>query len=186
MIVFYFVAIPIYNGLLMLGYATIYTSLPVFMLVFDEDTERQHVLEFPPLYKTLQKGRALSFKTFCIWVWKSIYQGSVILITSVIFFNDSFANIVTITFSALICIELLNVFSEINKINYKMIFVLIAAAIVYFLSIVLFKNYFDISYISPAFGIKIIMIVAIAWLPIFLVERIIDKCDPSEHKKIHD
>ena len=37
-IVFYFVAIPIYNGLLMLGYATIYTSLPVFMLVFDEDT----------------------------------------------------------------------------------------------------------------------------------------------------
>ena len=186
MIVFYFVAIPIYNGLLMLGYATIYTSLPVFMLVFDEDTERQHVLEFPPLYKTLQKGRALSFKTFCIWVWKSLYQGSVILITSVIFFNDSFANIVTITFSALILIELLNVFSEINKINYKMIFVLVAAAIIYFLSIVLFKNYFDISYISPSFGAKILMIVGIAWLPIFLVERIIDKCDPSEHKKIHD
>jgi len=128
----------------------------------------------------------LSFKTFCIWVWKSLYQGSVILITSVIFFNDSFANIVTITFSALICIELLNVFSEINKINYKMIFVLIAAAFVYFMSIILFKNYFDISYISPAFGIKIIMIVGIAWLPLFLVERIIDKCDPSEHKKIHD
>lgn len=44
MIVFYFVAIPIYNGFLMLGYATVYTSLPVFMLVFDEDTERHHVL----------------------------------------------------------------------------------------------------------------------------------------------
>ena len=52
-IVFYFVAIPIYNGLLMLGYATIYTSMPVFMIVFDEDTDRQHVLDFPPLYKTL-------------------------------------------------------------------------------------------------------------------------------------
>lgn len=34
-ILFYFVAIPIYNGFLMLGYATIYTSLPVFSLVFD-------------------------------------------------------------------------------------------------------------------------------------------------------
>ena len=53
---FYFVKIPIYNGFLMLGYATVYTSLPVFMLVFDEDTERHHVLQFPPLYKTLQKG----------------------------------------------------------------------------------------------------------------------------------
>lgn len=34
-IMFYFVAIPIYNGFLMLGYATVYTALPVFSLVFD-------------------------------------------------------------------------------------------------------------------------------------------------------
>lgn len=156
------------------------------MLVFDEDTQKEHVLAFPPLYKTLQKGRALSFKTFCIWVWKSLYQGSVILLTSVVFFNDSFANIVTITFSALILIELLNVFSEINKINWKMIFVLSSTAVVYFFSIILFKNYFDISYISPSFGLKILMIVGIAWLPIYLVEKIIEKCDPSEHKKVAD
>jgi phospholipid-translocating ATPase len=31
--VFYFIAIPIYNGMLMLGYTTIYTTLPVFCLV---------------------------------------------------------------------------------------------------------------------------------------------------------
>ena len=73
-IVFYFVAIPIYNGYLMLGYATLYTSLPVFSLVFDEDADVGSILRFPPLYKTLQKGRALSFKTFLIWVWKSVYQ----------------------------------------------------------------------------------------------------------------
>ena len=36
-IMFYFVAIPIYNGFLMLGYATVYTALPVFSLVFDQD-----------------------------------------------------------------------------------------------------------------------------------------------------
>ena len=33
MCVFYFVAIPIYNGMLMLGYTTIYTMFPVFSLV---------------------------------------------------------------------------------------------------------------------------------------------------------
>jgi phospholipid-translocating ATPase len=36
-IIFYFVTIPIYNGFLMLGYATVYTALPVFSLVFDQD-----------------------------------------------------------------------------------------------------------------------------------------------------
>ena len=182
--VFYFVAIPIYNGLLMLGYATIYTSLPVFMLVFDEDTTREHVLDFPPLYKTLQKGRALSFKTFCIWVWKSLYQGSVILLTSVMLFNDSFVNIVTITFSALILIELLNVFSEINKLNWKMIVILISTAVIYILSIFLFKNYLNVGYMNTSFGLKILLIVGIAWLPLFIIERIIEKCDPSAHKKV--
>ena len=36
-ILFYFVSIPLYNGFLMLGYATVYTALPVFSLVFDTD-----------------------------------------------------------------------------------------------------------------------------------------------------
>lgn len=72
-IIFYFVAIPIYNGYLMLGYSTIYTSLPVFCLVFDEDTNVDAVMKFPPLYKSLQKGRSLNLKTFMLWVWISVY-----------------------------------------------------------------------------------------------------------------
>jgi phospholipid-translocating ATPase len=70
---FYFVTIPIYNGFLMLGYSTIYTSLPVFSLVFDEDADVIAVLNYPPLYKTLQKGRSMNIKTFLIWLWKSIF-----------------------------------------------------------------------------------------------------------------
>jgi phospholipid-translocating ATPase len=34
-LVFYSVAIPIYNGYLMLGYTTVYTMLPVLCLIFD-------------------------------------------------------------------------------------------------------------------------------------------------------
>lgn len=45
--VFYYVAIPIYNGWLMLGYATLYTCLPVFCLIFDEDISRDKTLAFP-------------------------------------------------------------------------------------------------------------------------------------------
>jgi len=72
-IIFYFVAIPIYNGMLIMGYATFYTNLPVFSLVCDSDVSKQAVMQYPPLYATLQKGRSLSFKTFLIWFWKSIY-----------------------------------------------------------------------------------------------------------------
>lgn len=70
---FYFVSIPIYNGFLMLGYSTVYTSLPVFSLIFDEDADQKSIMSYPPLYKTLSKGRSMNFKTFCIWLWKSIF-----------------------------------------------------------------------------------------------------------------
>jgi phospholipid-translocating ATPase len=63
----------------MMGYTTVYTSLPVFALVLDEDVDLKAVMNFPPLYKSLQKGRSLNFKTFLIWVWKSIYQVSFLI-----------------------------------------------------------------------------------------------------------
>lgn len=56
-IIFYNVAIPIYNGMLMLGYATFYTSLPVFSLILDEDLSRDKTLMYPNLYSNLRKSR---------------------------------------------------------------------------------------------------------------------------------
>ena len=56
-------------------------------------------------------------KTFCVWMWMSVYQGSVIILFAILFFNDSYVNIVTITFTSLIFIELLNVYTQINNIN---------------------------------------------------------------------
>lgn len=77
-IIFFFVSVPIYNGFLMMGYTTIYTSLPVFSIVLDEDVDLKNVMRFPILYRDLQLGRSLNFKTFLIWVWKSIYQVSIL------------------------------------------------------------------------------------------------------------
>lgn len=59
----------------MVGYATIYTMFPVFSLVLDQDISSHLALTYPELYKELQKGRSLSYKTFFIWVLISIYQG---------------------------------------------------------------------------------------------------------------
>ena len=48
--IFFSVTIPIFNGFLILGYATVYTSMPVFCLVLDEDADRATTLSFPILY----------------------------------------------------------------------------------------------------------------------------------------
>ena len=167
-IIFYFVSIPIYNGYLMLGYATLYTSLPVFSIVLDEDTGVQQALDYPPLYKTLQKGRSLSFKTFLIWVWKSIFQGGFIIFSWIAFFNESFANIVTITFSSLIIVELLNVYSVVNKFNWKMLVASLVTLLLYITSMYSFRSYFSTSYIDFNFLWKIVVLTVASWLPLHL------------------
>ena len=40
----------------MVGYATIYTQLPVFSLVLDKDVTPKIAMDFPELYKELTKG----------------------------------------------------------------------------------------------------------------------------------
>ena len=177
-------AIPIYNGYLIMGYSTIYTMFPVFSLVTDEDCSVSAVMKFPILYSSLQKGRVLSTKTFLIWMWKSIFQACVIMLGSVIIFNESLTNIVTITFSALIVCEILNVFSEVHKVNYKMIISSILTFIIYFMSIGLLRAYFDTSYITWSFVLKVLLITLASWLPLHMARLIYDCIDPSEHQKI--
>ena len=79
----------------------------------DRDTDIKAVLDFPPLYKDIQKGRELTIKSFLWWFNKSLFQASVIMIGSLYLFESLFLKIVTITFTCLILIELLNVYTEV-------------------------------------------------------------------------
>ncbi|OBS73435.1 hypothetical protein A6R68_16027, partial [Neotoma lepida] len=53
--VFYFASVPLYQGFLMVGYATIYTMFPVFSLVLDQDVKPEMAILYPELYKDLTK-----------------------------------------------------------------------------------------------------------------------------------
>mmetsp|Transcript_19703 Transcript_19703/g.14452 ORF Transcript_19703/g.14452 Transcript_19703/m.14452 type:complete len:145 (+) Transcript_19703:1315-1749(+) len=141
-------------------------------------------MNFPPLYKSLQKGRSLNLKTFLVWIWKSIYQGAVIILLAIIVFPDSFVNIVSITFTALIFIELLNIMTEVHKIKLLMVLSQIVTVIIYIGSIVGLRQYFDMSYITPEFMVRVMIITAICWLPMHLIKKIVEKCDPSEEAKV--
>ena len=63
----------------------------------------------------------MNIRTFCVWVWKSIYQGTAILMLGLFMFRDSFANIVMITFTSLILIEILNVCTQIHRFTFPMV-----------------------------------------------------------------
>ena len=182
---FYSSAVPIFNSWLQLGYTTYYTFLPVFSLVYDKDVENEEsVLKYPNLYLNLQKGRLLSAKTALIWTAQSLYQGIVIMVCTLQLFDDSFVNIVIINFSALICIELLNLYSELKTPTKGIIICLIFSLLLYASSILIFKEYFDISYIDKDFIIKILITTCISWIPVHIIKSLAECLDPSEAVRV--
>ena len=183
-VLFYFVTIPIFNGYLLLGYSTYYTSLPIFALVLDEDVTREKVDKFPALYQTLQKGRSLNLKTFLIWTWKSIYQACIIMFVAIMYFDQGFVNLVTITFTALICVEMLNLLSEVTQVRWLMVVSILISMAIYIGSIVFFRQYFEVSYIDWDFCVKVSILSILCWLPIQIFRKIMEHCDPSQEQKI--
>ena len=171
--------IPIYNGFLLLGYSTIYTSMPIFAIILDCDVNSEKVLEFPALYVTLQSGRSLNFKTFMIWTWKSIVQAAIIMFVAIEYFDNSFVNIVTITFSTLIFIEILNVFSVVTKIVWQMVVVTLVTLVFYFLSIILLQDYVQVSAIDGPFMLRVVLLTIATWLPLHILKKIIEHIDPN-------
>ncbi|KAL4496984.1 hypothetical protein ABPG72_002140 [Tetrahymena utriculariae] len=182
--VFYFVAIPIYNGMLMLGYSTFYTSLPVFCLIFDQDISQKMVQQYPQLYKTLQRNKRMSTKSILVWIWISIYQGALIMLMTLTMFKEAFLNIVTITFTSLIFIELLNVYSQIHTFHFAMVVSQVFTFLLYLLSILFLNNYIDTAQINIHFFVKVSLICLCTWLPVHTFKIIQQACYPSEEKKI--
>jgi phospholipid-translocating ATPase len=106
------------------------------------------------------------------------------MIGSIYMFQESLTNIVTITFSALIVCEILNVFSEVYKVNYKMVLSSILTFFVYFASIGLLRSYFNTSFITWQFVIKVLAVTFCSWAPLHIVRCVYNYIDPSEHQKI--
>lgn len=99
-------------------------------------------------------------------------------------FTDSFTNIMTITFSALIVIEMLNILSEVHQIRLPMILSIIATIIVYFFTIITFRNVMLTSYIDMDFVIKVLITCFICWAPIQIFNWFMSRYDPNQEQKI--
>lgn len=183
--VFYISSVALYQGFLMVGYATVYTMFPVFSLVLDQDISSNIALTYPELYKELSKGRSLSYKTFFIWVLISIYQGGVIMYGALILFEDEFIHIVAISFSALILTELIMVALTIRTWHRLMVIAEIFSLALYLLSLAVLHEYFDWEFIwSWTFAWKVSIITLVSCLPLYIIKFLRKKFSPPSYSKL--
>lgn len=141
-------------------------------------------MRYPPLYVGLQKGRELSPKSFMIWFAKSIYQGFAIIAMAILFIRTPVVSMVTITFTALIIIEILNVVTEVSRLN-RIVFACCAASVLlYFACLVFLPEYFDVSTLDETFFYFVLMTVVVAWLPVYLINFFVSTYYPTKDQKL--
>ncbi|KAH3663785.1 hypothetical protein OGAPHI_005188 [Ogataea philodendri] len=183
-----FEPLALYQGFLMVGYATCYTMAPVFSLVSDSDVNENLVSLYPELYKELTAGRSLSYKTFFVWVFVSLYQGIVIQGSSQTYKGletANFTKLVALSFTALVLNELAMVAIEINKWNKAMMFSEIITLAIYIGSIPFLSEYYDMKYVkSVSFLWQTVTILAVSLLPIWAAKAINRKLRPPNYAKV--
>jgi len=112
-------------------------------------------------------------------------------------FPDTFVKIVTITFTALIISEILNVYTEVKKTHFLlfiliqlhklhpvMVLSFIGTIAVYFASIMLFREYINVQAITKDFFVKICIIVSVSWLPLHIIKFLAKELDPTDYQKV--
>jgi phospholipid-translocating ATPase len=183
-----FEPIALYRDWLLVGYATIYTMAPVFSLVLDRDVDESLANLYPELYKELTTGRSLSYRTFFIWVFVSIYQGSMIQGLSQLLVGAEpsiFDKMVAVSFTVLVLNELLMVAAEVTTWHPIMIFSILGTAAIYFGSVPFLGGYFDLKYIvSASFVWKTAVILAIALVPPYAGKLLGRTLRPPSYRKV--
>ncbi|XP_077608828.1 putative phospholipid-transporting ATPase IIB isoform X4 [Crocuta crocuta] len=183
--VFYFASVPLYQGFLMVGYATIYTMFPVFSLVLDQDVKPEMAMLYPELYKDLTKGRSLSFKTFLVWVLISIYQGGILMYGALLLFESEFVHVLAISFTALILTELLMVALTVRTWHWLMVVAEVLSLGCYVASLAFLNEYFDVAFITTVtFVWKVSAITMVSCLPLYVLKYLRRKLSPPSYCKL--
>lgn len=106
------------------------------------------------------------------------------MFTAMYAFENSFTNIVTITFSALIVIEMLNILSEVHIFKPAMIISILLTIVVYFFTIISFRTIIMTEYIDAMYMVKIGITCLVCWAPINIFTFVMARIDPSQERKI--
>ncbi|QSZ37807.1 hypothetical protein DSL72_008907 [Monilinia vaccinii-corymbosi] len=175
----------LYKDWLLVGYATVYTMAPVFSLVLDKDVDENVANLYPELYKELTSGSSLSYRTFFVWVFVSIYQGGMIQGLSQILTEVDGPRMVAVSFTVLVLNELTMVAFEITTWHPVMIVCLIGTLLLYLGSIPFLGGYFDLGFvITWGFIWRVAAISAISLIPPYAGKLIRRTIKPPSYRKV--
>ncbi|TGO49383.1 hypothetical protein BOTNAR_0433g00020 [Botryotinia narcissicola] len=175
----------LYKDWLLVGYATVYTMAPVFSLVLDKDVDEDLANLYPELYKELTSGSSLSYRTFFVWVFVSIYQGGMIQGLSQILTEVDRPRMVAVSFTVLVLNELTMVAFEITTWHPVMIVSLIGTGLLYLGSIPFLGGYFDLSFVVTwGFVWRVAAISAISLIPPYAGKLIRRTIKPPSYRKV--
>lgn len=186
---FFYAAVSVYSGWILVGYATVFTMFPVFSLILDEDVTEHAADTYPELYKDLQKGRSLNLKTFLIWVFKSIYQGTMIMVFSVyVLWDDEYfttLHLSAISFTSLILTELLMVAFEVHRWHWMMMTAEGCSVLFYVASIFILQDTFDHSLIFQwGFLGRVIAVTLVSCVPVTIGKWLKRRFAPAPYSKL--
>lgn len=186
---FFYAAISVYNGWILVGYATVFTSLPVFTIVLDEDVSSAAALTYPELYQELQKGRALNLRTFLVWVAKSIYQGTAIMVLSVyVLWDDEFfttRHLAAISFTALVLTEWLMVAVELHTLRWYTVAAITSSVGSYAAAVALLPDSFDAPMmLTWGFLGRVVVVTLVSCVPVTVGKWLKRRFAPAAYSKI--
>ncbi|PQE03453.1 phospholipid-translocating P-type ATPase protein [Rutstroemia sp. NJR-2017a BVV2] len=175
----------LYKDWLLVGYATVYTMAPVFSLVLDKDVDENLANLYPELYKELTSGSSLSYRTFFVWVFVSIYQGGMIQGLSQLLTEVDSPRMVAVSFTVLVLNELTMVAFEITTWHPIMIISLIGTLVLYLGSIPFLGGYFDLAFIVTwGFVWRVAAISAVSLIPPYAGKLIRRTIKPPSYRKV--
>ncbi|PHH52335.1 putative phospholipid-transporting ATPase IIB [Ceratocystis fimbriata CBS 114723] len=175
----------LYKDWLMVGYSTIYTAFPVLSLVLDKDVDENLATLYPELYKELTSGKSLSYRTFFVWVFVSIYQGTIIQGFAQILTEVDGSRMLAVSYTVLVLNELLMVAIEITTWHWLMVLSIVGTFLSYLISVPFLGNYFDLSFVaSVGFLWRCLAIAAISLVPPYAGKVIRRTMNPPSYRKV--
>ncbi|KAI5923855.1 hypothetical protein F4810DRAFT_667813 [Camillea tinctor] len=175
----------LYKDWLLVGYATIYTAAPVLSLVLDKDVDENLANLYPELYKELTTGRSLSYRTFFIWVFVSVYQGGMIQGLSQILTEVDGPKMVAVSYTVLVLNELLMVAMEITTWHPVMVMCIVGTFLVYIGSVPFLGGYFDLDFLLTwGFLWRVLAIGSISLIPPYAGKLISRTMKPPSYRKV--
>jgi phospholipid-translocating ATPase len=103
--------------------------------------------------------------------FKSIYQAMCIFTLTLYFLENSYLQIVTISFSALVFTELLNIFTLVDRLNKWIIGANSISLLFYLVSVIFFRDMLGVQKFDFQIIKVIFVITVVCWLPFELIKR---------------